>query len=104
MADATRSKNKINDEIVIGTNDGISEEVKKYLKSLIEPLVTNKSLNEVLQKFEENILKYCFIYCIYLIIFNCFLISYYVILILTYRFFTYGLTLIIFVYLSNTYV
>ena len=50
MVIITRSKSS-------GLNMSITAEVREYFDSLIKPLVTNKSLEELLDKFKEGIIS-----------------------------------------------
>ena len=50
MVIITRSKSS-------GLNMSITAEVHEYFDSLIKPLVTNKSLEELLDKFKEGIIS-----------------------------------------------
>ena len=50
MVIITRSKSS-------GLNMSITAEVREYFNNLIKPLVTNKSLEELLHKFKEGIIS-----------------------------------------------
>ena len=50
MVIATRSKSS-------GLNMSITAEVREYFNNLIKPLVTNKSLEELISKFKEEIIS-----------------------------------------------
>ena len=50
MVIITRSKSS-------GLNMSITAEVREYFDNLIKPLVTNKSLEELLYKFKEGIIS-----------------------------------------------
>ena len=50
MVIITRSKSS-------GLNMSITAEVHEYFDNLIKPLVTNKSLEELLHKFKEGIIS-----------------------------------------------
>ena len=50
MVTVTRSKSS-------GLNMSITAEVREYFNNLIKPLVTNKSLEELLDKFKEDIIS-----------------------------------------------
>ena len=50
MVNVTRSKSS-------GLNMSITAELREYFNNLIKPLVTNKSLEELLDKFREGIIS-----------------------------------------------